>query len=73
VVDYLARDFNHIKALADDVGEKFKTGVVLYTGKEIIPFAKDLFACRLKCFGNLPSCRMKLKRIFDFCRTTCPP
>lgn len=39
-----AGDFNHIKAFADDVGEKFKTGVVLYTGKEIIPFAKDLFA-----------------------------
>jgi len=39
-----ARDFNHIKAFADDVGKKLKAGIIFYTGKEIIPFAKDLFA-----------------------------
>lgn len=39
-----ATDFNHIKAFADDTGEKFLRGIIFYTGKEIIPFAKNMFA-----------------------------
>jgi len=39
-----AADFNHIKTFADDTGNKFLKGIVFYTGKEIIPFAKNLFA-----------------------------
>ena len=37
-------DFNHIKSFADETGNKFLRGVLFYTGSEIIPFAKNLFA-----------------------------
>lgn len=39
-----ATDFNHIRAFEDDTGNKFLRGIVFYTGKEIIPFAKNKFA-----------------------------
>jgi hypothetical protein len=39
-----AKDFNHIKTFADETGNKFLNGVIFYTGKEIIPFAKNMFA-----------------------------
>jgi len=42
-----AADFTHIRAFADDSGKKFLRGIVFYTGKEIIPFAKNLFALPL--------------------------
>lgn len=37
-------DFAGLKALKEAGGKKFIRGVVLYTGPEIIPFAKDLYA-----------------------------
>ena len=40
----LASDFKHIKVFADETNRKFIRGIVFYTGKEIIPFAKNLFA-----------------------------
>jgi len=39
-----ATDFKHIKMFADETNRKFVRGIVFYTGKEIIPFAKNLFA-----------------------------
>lgn len=39
-----ASDFNHIKVFADETGKRFSMGIVLYTGDEAIPFAKNLFA-----------------------------
>lgn len=39
-----AKDFNHIKSFADETGNKFLRGILFYTGNEIIPFAKNLFA-----------------------------
>ena len=39
-----AADFKHIKAFAEDTGKKFLKGIVFYTGKEVIPFEKNLFA-----------------------------
>lgn len=39
-----ASDFNNIKIFADETGSKFLKGIVLYTGKEVIPFAKNMFA-----------------------------
>ena len=39
-----ASDFNNIKAFADETGNKFVRGTVLYTGKESIPFAKNMYA-----------------------------
>lgn len=37
-------DFKQIKVFADETGKRFLKGIVLYTGKEAIPFAKNLFA-----------------------------
>ena len=37
-------DFNNIKVFADETGKRFLRGLVLYNGKEAIPFAKNLFA-----------------------------
>jgi hypothetical protein len=40
----LASDFTHIKSFADETGKRFLRGIVLYTGKDAMPFAKNLFA-----------------------------
>jgi hypothetical protein len=39
-----ASDFKHLKVLAGETGKKFLRGIIFYTGKEAIPFAKNLFA-----------------------------
>lgn len=36
--------FNHMKAFADELGDKFLRGIIFYTGNEPIPFAKNLIA-----------------------------
>lgn len=36
--------FKHMKTFADEVGEKFLRGIIFYTGKEPLPFAKNLLA-----------------------------
>ena len=38
------RDFSGLKALRDALGKKFIRGVLIYTGREAIPFAEDLWA-----------------------------
>jgi len=38
------KDFNHIKAFSDETKDKFLRGILFYTGSEIIPFSKNLFA-----------------------------
>ena len=40
----VASDFNNIKIFADETGNKFLRGIIFYTGKEAIPFGKNLFA-----------------------------
>jgi predicted AAA+ superfamily ATPase len=40
-------DFKGLKLLAECSGEKFVRGIVLYTGREVIPFAKNLTAVPL--------------------------
>jgi predicted AAA+ superfamily ATPase len=37
-------DFYGLKVLKDAVGGKFKKGIVLYPGTELVPFAKDMWA-----------------------------
>lgn len=37
-------DFKGIKLLAKETGNKFKKGILFYTGQEIIPFTKDIVA-----------------------------
>ena len=38
------KNFRGLQALKKDLGDKFKTGVVLYGGKDIVPFGDDMFA-----------------------------
>ncbi len=38
------RDFAGLKVLREHLGEKFVRGVLIYTGKEIVPFGEDLHA-----------------------------
>ena len=42
-----AADFNNLKILASFLGDKFKKGIVLYTGKELLPFGNNLWAVPL--------------------------
>lgn len=37
-------DFNGLRRLAAATGDRFKLGLVLYDGNEVVPFGKDLFA-----------------------------
>ena len=37
-------DFNGLKLLKEAVKNRFKLGIVIYTGKELVPFGKDLWA-----------------------------
>lgn len=39
-----AKDFNGIKLFADLTGKDFKGGIVLYSGKDAVPFGKNLWA-----------------------------
>ena len=36
--------FNHLKVLAYETGKRFLRGILLYTGKEPIPFGKNFLA-----------------------------
>ncbi len=39
-----ARDFSGLKALAADLGSRFISGVILYTGQQTLPFGEKLWA-----------------------------
>ena len=39
-----SRDFSGLKVLRDHLGDKFVRGVLVYTGREIVPFEEDLHA-----------------------------
>lgn len=36
--------FRTLRMLADETGKKFVRGIVLYTGREVVPFEKNMFA-----------------------------
>ena len=42
-----AKDFSHIKALQKDFNKNFHCGLVLYQGKTVLPFGRNLFALPL--------------------------
>lgn len=42
-----AKHFRGLKELKVLLGERFKTGVVLYSGQEVVPFGENLFAVPL--------------------------
>lgn len=39
-----ARDFKHLEALKNDLGQKFRRGFVLYQGNDVVPFGEDMWA-----------------------------
>lgn len=39
-----ASDFKGLRSLSDATGAKFHRGIVLYTGRDVVPFGKKLFA-----------------------------
>src|SRR6056297_2628231 len=43
-VDLRNRHFSSLRALRQSLGDRFKSGVVIYAGSEIVPFERDLFA-----------------------------
>lgn len=49
-------DFNGLRALEDDAGDRFGLGVVLYTGSEPVPFGHGLFALPLSVLWAAPDC-----------------
>jgi hypothetical protein len=38
------KHFNSLKVLQEDIGDRFIAGITLYTGNQVIPFGKKLFA-----------------------------
>jgi hypothetical protein len=38
------RDFYGLKVLREHLGDKFVRGILIYNGREIVPFEKDLHA-----------------------------
>lgn len=42
-------DFNGLKEMAAVAGKKFRRGIVLYTGREAVPFGKTLDALPISC------------------------
>lgn len=42
-----SKHFRGLKELKGVLGDRFKTGVVLYSGQEVVPFGKNLFAVPL--------------------------
>jgi len=38
------RDFANMRVLRETLGDRFRTGVVLYTGNELAPFKDGLWA-----------------------------
>jgi len=42
------KDFRHLETLQKDLGDTFQRGFVIYQGKDIVPFGKNLFAIPLE-------------------------
>lgn len=45
------KDFKGLRALKADAGSSFVRGVIFYTGRELVPFAADLYALPLSLLG----------------------
>jgi predicted AAA+ superfamily ATPase len=48
-----ASHFKGLEALRRDAGKRFHRGIVLYTGREALPFGRDLWALPLSALWNL--------------------
>jgi predicted AAA+ superfamily ATPase len=49
-----ARDFKGLRALAEATGERFRRGIVLYTGRSSVPFGNDLYALPVSSLWETP-------------------
>lgn len=47
-----ARDFKGLQHLRDTEPDRFQRGIVLYCGREVIPFRHDLFAVPISCWWS---------------------
>jgi hypothetical protein len=59
-----AADFKGLRALAEITGRRFRRGIVLYTGAEIVPFGAGLFALPVEAvwrWNAQPAARKKAK------------
>jgi hypothetical protein len=57
-----AADFKGLRALAQIAGRRFRCGIVLYTGAEIVPFGAGLFALPVQAlwrWNGQPGARKK--------------
>ncbi|TAN41176.1 MAG: ATP-binding protein [Nitrospirae bacterium] len=50
-----SRDFKGLAALNEAIGNRFHRGIVLYTGSEVIPFAKDMHAIPVNALWTMMS------------------
>jgi predicted AAA+ superfamily ATPase len=63
-VTVTAADFKGLRALAQIAGRRFRRGIVLYTGGEIVPFGPGLFALPVEALWNWngqPAARKKAR------------
>ncbi len=47
-----AKDFNGLRHLKETEAESFQRGIVLYAGRDVLPFAEDLFAVPLSLWWS---------------------
>jgi hypothetical protein len=48
------RDFSGLKTLKDNIGGKWVRGLLIYTGREVVPFGKDLHAVPVSALFTPP-------------------
>jgi len=48
-----AGDFKGLKALEESLGKRFVRGTVLYTGRETVPFARNMHALPISALWQL--------------------
>lgn len=48
-------DFSGLKTLEEELGKRFVRGVILYTGRETVPFAKNMHALPINALWHFPS------------------
>ena len=54
-------DFRGLRGLAEDLGDRFHRGVVLYTGAESIPFGKHLHALPVQTLWRTPLAELDIQ------------
>lgn len=53
-------DFRGLRKMAEDLGEKFHRGIVLYTGSESIAFGKHLHALPVQALWRTPAAKIDM-------------